>query len=61
MKIISETFQSCFKYGLHGTIDFRMILGVIVLVLVILATIPPLFSNSIMLSIVLSYKDRKNI
>ena len=35
MKIFAETFQSCFKDGLDGTIDFRMIPSAIVLISVL--------------------------
>ena len=35
VKIFAETFQSCFKDGLDGTIDFRMIPGAIVLISVL--------------------------
>ena len=35
MKIFAEAFQSCFKDGLDGTIDFRMIPSAIVLISVL--------------------------
>ena len=41
-----ETFQSCFKDGLDGTIDYRMIPSAIILISVIFIIILPLVSDS---------------
>ena len=46
VKFFAETFQSCFKDGLDGTIDYRMIPSAIILISVLLIIILPLLSDS---------------
>ena len=50
VKIFAETFQSCFKDGLDGTFDYRIIPGSMILISILCAIVLPLPSNSIVFS-----------
>ena len=50
MKIFAETFQSCFKDGLDGTIDYRMIPSAIILISILFAIVLSLPNKSMVLS-----------
>ena len=56
MKIFAETFQSCFKDGLNGTFDYKMIPSAIILVSMLFAILLSLPIDSIVTPVSLSYE-----